>query len=296
MLRRACWQAAAALGTLAAGHASAQPQPQPQPQPQQPPLGAPPTHLTERMTGRALPHARDDASALLALDARCMLLWCSLPLARVYAFAVYLDPLLLAFARALHAAAPLPPHELVPALLDQLERYHALGTGRASGQPGAITIALTLDRAIDGPHLGRGFEKSIEARLRDVHRERVGGVEDLDGALVQLRALGAAFQGQEFAAGEELAFAWRAAQGYTELAVAAPGGGARRQRSDGAAWPRLTHPTLCRAVCEVYVGRKAVAVGARASFAANLHAHASGSASGGSLAEHVAREYLAGSA
>jgi hypothetical protein len=287
MLRRACWQAAAALGTLAAGHASAQPQ-QPQPQPQQPPMGAPPTHLTERMTGRALPHARDDASALLALDARCMLLWCSLPLARVYAFAVYLDPLLLAFARALHAAAPLAPHDLGPALLDQLERYHALGTGRASGQPGRLTIALKLDRAIDGAHLGRGFEKSIEARLRDVHRERVGGVEDLDGALQQLRALGAAFTGKEFAAGDELAFAWRPAQGTMELVFTPP-------RSSGEAWPSLTHPTLCRAVCEVYVGRKAVAVGARASFAANLHAHASGSGGSGSLAEQVASEYLASS-
>ena len=281
---RACWQVAAALGTLAAGHASAQAPPPQQPPPQ-------PPQLTERMTGRAFEHTRaaDGGAALLALDARCMLLWCSLPYARVYAFAVYLDPLLLAFARALHAAAPMAPHDLVPALLDQLERYHALGTGRASGQPGRLTIALKLDRAIDGAHLGRGFEKSIEARLRDVHRERVGGVEDLDGALQQLRALGAAFTGKEFAAGDELAFAWRPAQGAMELVFTPP-------RSSGEAWPSLTHPTLCRAVCEVYVGRKAVAVGARASFAANLHAHASGSGGSGSLAEQVASEYLASSA
>jgi hypothetical protein len=67
---------------------------------------------------------------------------------------------------------------------------------------------------------------------------------------VGLRALGAAFTGKEFAAGDELAFAWRPAQGAMELVFTPP-------RSSGEAWPSLTHPTLCRAVCEVYVGRKA---------------------------------------
>jgi hypothetical protein len=86
-----------------------------------------------------------------------------------------------------------------------------------------------------------------------------------------------------FAAGEELVFTWSPALGWLELAA-----------SSGRVLHRLTHPTLCRAVCETYVGKGAVSQGGRDSFAANLHAFASGSGSGDdALAALVAQDHLA---
>ncbi len=224
-----------------------------------------------------------------------MMNWCALPLARVYAYAAYADPHLLAFARALQGAARgrgAPGYaapELVPALLDQMERYHGLGTGRDTGQPGRLSLVVKLDRAIDGGHLARGFENSFRSRLMATVRERVvEPVADLDGALAELRALAGAFQAHSFAEGDELVFTWVPSQGYMTLELT--------PARSGVAWQRLTHPTLCRAVCETYVGKGAVSQGGRDSFAANLHAFVSGSGSGSgsdSLAALVAQEYLA---
>ena len=240
----------------------------------------PPPALRERLTGRAFQHTWRERH-LLGCSARCMMGWCSLPLARAYAFGVYADAQLLAYARALQAARPVgSAAALSQLLLDQLERTHALG----EGQPGSLSIALQLHRDTDGPHLGHGFERSVQVRLSQIERARLEPVADSARAREELRSLTAAlYAAGTFAAGEELVFTWSPAQGWLELAA-----------SSGRVLHRLTHPTLCRALCDVYVGREAVSRAGAASFQANLFAHAAeGVEQGPQLWQRVQAEYAA---
>ena len=216
-----------------------------------------------------------------------MMGWCSLPLARAYAFGVYADTQLLGYARALQAARPSgSAAALSQLLLDQLERTHALGAaaGRGSGQPGCLLIALQLHRDTDGPHLGHGFERSVQVRLSQIERARLEPVADSARAREELRSLTATLHAAgTFAAGEELVFTWSPALGWLELAA-----------SSGRVLHRLTHPTLCRALCDMYVGREAVSRAGAASFQANLFAHAAeGVEQGPQLWQRVEAEYAA---
>jgi hypothetical protein len=233
-----------------------------------------PESLTEAVTGRTFQSCREGEGSLLALDARCMMGWCSLPIARAYAFALYGDALLLDFCVGLHKSHPLS----VPVLLDTLEFMHA---GGGSPAPGVLSVVIKLHRDIDGPHLAHGFENSVRKKLLAIVGTRVERVADVEGAMDQLRALSSAFIGKMFQSGEELVFSWDPARGRLTL---------RAQDRD---FPALSHPTLCRALFEVYVGKEAVSKKGAAAFSSNLASLASGSVSRGpTLARLVEKTHL----
>ena len=105
---------------------------------------------------------------------RCMMGWCGLPLARAYAFALYVN-----------------------------EEAVALGSLPAvvkakTADPGACEVSLRLKmaREIDGPHISKGFSKSLAKMVAAVDPARLEGDE-----LAQVADFVAMFSPKHFQAG-----------------------------------------------------------------------------------------------
>jgi hypothetical protein len=215
---------------------------------------------------RAAPPSPD--SFLLSCNTRCMLGWCRFPPARAYAFGLYLDAQTLAAAGAMKraGAGEGDPAALVASLLDAAEgaSRRALAGGASPAAPGAprvgsLSIVLVIARAIDGPHMARGFHTSMLSRYQAALKRRGGAPEE--GVLAELGALSGAFSGLNLAVGDEVCFVWDAG-----------GDGALRATLNGAALPgaELRSAGLARALFEVYAGEGGVSARAVNTLRANL--------------------------
>ena len=101
---------------------------------------------------RRKPNNDDDDLLLLNCAARCMLQWCSLPIARAYAYAAYVDKDSIL--------------KLQKVTLKTKESYlENLLSGKENGAFGNVTLSLIMARNIAGAHMARGFQNSISNQL-----------------------------------------------------------------------------------------------------------------------------------
>ena len=198
--------------------------------------------------------------ALVACSVRCMMQWCSLPMARAYAFALYVPASAVALLQrreaeaapaAAAAAAAAPAADRLQALLDLKSTSPAAA--------GELLLSLRIARDIAGAHMARGFANSANNMLR----RRSAPLAPAESAAVaaELAELGRAFERHaDFKPGDEVTFSWRA-DGSVIVA------------SKGAFLAEVRSAPLARALFDVYCGDKApVSPPARAAFKANLDA------------------------
>lgn len=104
------------------------------------------------------PHLPRVYSAGTAL--RCMLGWCKIPQARAYAYSIYLDADSIQTANDLNDGSD--DRDVVARLLDQKTVHPSCGE---------LCLVLRMARDIDGNHIARGFQNSINARLQQAQKE-----------------------------------------------------------------------------------------------------------------------------
>lgn len=168
---------------------------------------------------------------------RCMLNWCHVPIARAYAFAVYVDDACLQeLGRADQA--------------DAAESMLALKAARPD--TATITVVLKMARDIDGEHLAHGFYNSVLARVK-------GGIEK-PGVLSACRAFADQFKGMRLARGDEVHFTWQRDGSVTTLV----------EGSAPARPYQVDLPSVAEAIFAVYAGPDAVSADGRAALQRNL--------------------------
>jgi hypothetical protein len=110
---------------------------------------------------------------------RCMMGWCGLPAARGYAFGLYVDD----------AAVGLAREEA-----SKLNRLLEVKSSNASSCE--VALLLKIARPIDGPHIAKGFEKSLTKRIHGLDVNSLVGDE-----LAQLKGFVALFSPKNFIKG-----------------------------------------------------------------------------------------------
>ena len=97
--------------------------------------------------------SNDDDLLLLNCAARCMLQWCSLPIARAYAYGVYIDKETLIKLKSVSS--------------EEITMLEKLLNGKTNDSTafGEITLSLIMARDIPGAHMARGFQNSISNQL-----------------------------------------------------------------------------------------------------------------------------------
>ncbi len=185
-----------------------------------------------------------------------MMNWCSLPIARAYAFALYVDQ---------DMVASIGRQQGSTAAAARL-----VDTKLSSPACGDTAIVLKMARDIDGEHLSHGFFNSVSARWA----KRVGAasaptqanqpkqaLDDSSSPLAQIRALADQFNGLKLAMGDEVVFRWHR-DGTLHTTVQ---GGITPPRSFV-----VDDPDVIAALFAVYTGEGAVSEEGRATFDANL--------------------------
>ena len=280
-------------------------------------LALPPLYLTsssvkEHRTGQEfelsragparIPGATSDAYSV-GSAVRCMMGWCSLAIARAYAFSLYVDEDSLVF---LHqqlqpegtpaATAATPP---LPAASPLQTLLHRKLEGSA---PGEISIVLMMARDIPGEHIAHGFRNSISQRFKGpptplsinatapsssdallsgkrAMMASAGSVSSSTNSVSiaqpvrasggdrqqQLAMLCAAFSHSSFKTGDEVSFTWRR-DGSLAVAI------------QGSLVPSatLTDPYVIWALFDVYCGPRAVSSSAVKAFESNIGAALAG--------------------
>lgn len=233
-----------------------------------------------------------------------MLGWCRVPLARAYAFGLYLDDdALLALQRLGIDGESTSSSAAQPSLVAQL-----LDAKQASPGDFGVAIVLVMARDIAGEHLAHGFRNSVLNRLKATQGASPGS-RDLalasgaasaraapavpgtgaapvapapsppgpaSGPLAELHTLAAAFDGRAFRTGDEVVFSW-GRDGAVLASVrhcGVPAGDAASSAAAPAPLENLAKASdlrLARALFDVYCG-DAAPVSARAwkTFNANL--------------------------
>jgi hypothetical protein len=101
-------------------------------------------------------HSKDDL-LLLNCAARCMLNWCSLPIARAYAYAFYIEPSILSELKETENNGMNGGENKLETLLNM-----KMNINKSFGD---ITLSLIMARDIPGAHMARGFQNSISNQL-----------------------------------------------------------------------------------------------------------------------------------
>jgi len=186
-----------------------------------------------------------------------MMNWCSLPIARAYAFALYVDQDMVSKIKG-STSSSAPADRMVAAKVE-------------SPQCGDVTLVLKMARDIDGEHLAHGFFNSVSARWA----KRTGAASaptqasqpaeatgaNSEAPLAQIRALADQFNGMKLAMGDEVAFRWHR-DGTLHTTVQ---GGITPQRAFV-----VRSTDVIAALFAVYVSEGAVSEEGRATFDANL--------------------------
>lgn len=176
-----------------------------------------------------------------------------MPLARAYAFALYVDSDALG---SLAGAAG----EATDALLE---------AKAAAPDAGDVVVVLKMARDIDGEHLAHGFFNSVRARAAD-------GPD----VVSQCRAFADQFNGMKLACGDEVVFTWGRDGNVTTTVQGMP---AKHTFL-------VTSPQVAAGVFAVYAREGGVSADGLATFRANLPAmHAAAAAGGDVTAPVVAR-------
>ena len=183
-----------------------------------------------------------------------MMGWCSLPIARAYAFGLYVDGDALQSLVGADGSA-------TDALLE------SKASNPASGD---VIVVLKMARDIDGEHLAHGFFNSVRSRAAPSPH-----------LISQSRAFADQFNGMKMAAGDEVVFTWTR-EGTVTTAV---------QGQPPAHAFVVTDPSVAAAVFAVYAGPGAVSAEGLATFQANLSAMQKAAATGGDVLAPVVAQH-----
>eukprot|EP01138_Halocafeteria_seosinensis_P012097 gb/GECG01012365.1/.p1 GENE.gb/GECG01012365.1/~~gb/GECG01012365.1/.p1 ORF type:complete len:378 (+),score=52.67 gb/GECG01012365.1/:1-1134(+) len=206
---------------------------------------------------------------------RCMLGWCKIPHARAYAYGLYFD---------------LPSVENASEVddygsgADIVERV--LDAKTADAKTGNLCIMLRMARDIDGNHIARGFQNSVDYRIKQAQKEwekeqadeTVSEGSDDPSTLLKIRAgeteertlplasqnqlLSYPFKGRQFREGDVVIFLW------------ASDGNLYTFCQDHWCQESFSSPALARALFDVYCGNNPVSERGKNTFVYDLSAMA----------------------
>ena len=109
-----------------------------------------------------------------------MMGWCSVPVARAYAFALYVDE------SAVECGSG--------AASDVLS--HMMASKAANPAQFTLSLRLKMARSIDGPHISKGFVKSLSKKLHALPADALKGDE-----FAQLKSFVSTFDSKNFDTG-----------------------------------------------------------------------------------------------
>lgn len=126
--------------------------------------------LREHRTGQRFDMHRSiqgSTTHLVGCNVRCMLGWCRVPIARAYAFGLYLDDdALLSLRRADSSSEAVATAEASQVVLKPSLVASLLDTKVASPGDFSLAVVLVMARDIDGEHLAHGFQNSVLNRIK----------------------------------------------------------------------------------------------------------------------------------